>query len=143
MFLLKGSFVFKVSQNLKKYHEESKKVSIVSVSLFAEPLHLGHLVLTKSLFVARGLPSPNLTFSGSLIGSSLYGIGTIPHFLQYVTGIGVPQYLCLEINQSLNLYCKSFFPNFLFSKYLVISCLAFSLSKPENFSELIKIPFSV
>src|SRR3989338_3030939 len=81
-FLSNGSLLFLLSQYLKKYQELSKNVSIVSVSLLAFPLHLGHFVSTKSWFVARGFPPPNFTFSGSLTGSSFSGTGTMPHFSQ-------------------------------------------------------------
>ena len=67
---------------LKKYHEEFAKVSIVSVSLLALELHLGHFTFTHFSFVNKGLPSPNVTSFGSLIGNSDSETGVIPHFLQ-------------------------------------------------------------
>ncbi|HHY13558.1 MAG TPA: leucine--tRNA ligase, partial [Thermoanaerobacterales bacterium] len=36
-----------------------------------------------------------------ITGKSFSGIGTIPQLSQYTIGIGAPQYLCLEISQSL------------------------------------------
>src|SRR3989344_4315333 len=99
--LSKISLLFLLSMYLKKYQLESKKVSIVSVSLFAFPLHLGHFILWNFSLFARGFPWPvNLTSSGRITGISLL---TIPHLSQYIIGMGVPQYLCLEISQSLNL----------------------------------------
>ncbi len=78
------------------------KVVIVSVSLFAGHLHLGHLVFRNFLLVARGETTffLKLTFNGSFTGKSFSGTGTIPHLTQYIIGIGEPQYLCLEIFQS-------------------------------------------
>src|SRR5690625_2902811 len=38
----------------RKYHEESKNVSIVSASRLAGPAHLGQVVLTQSLAAPRG-----------------------------------------------------------------------------------------
>src|SRR3989344_707152 len=81
-FLSNISFLFLLSQYLKKYHEELTKVSIVSVSLLAFPLHLEHFTLTNSLFVSNGFPFPNSTSSGNLTGNFLSGTGTIPHFSQ-------------------------------------------------------------
>ena len=45
-------------QYLKKYQDESTKVSMVSVSLRAAPPHLGHVVSIKVCEVASGLPLP-------------------------------------------------------------------------------------
>jgi len=77
----------------------------VSVSLSAFPPQTGHLHFTNSsTFFSGDSPFPVISmFSGSLTGRWSSGIGTIPHFSQYITGIGVPQYLCLEMHQSLNL----------------------------------------
>src|SRR3989344_5196948 len=94
-FLSNGSLSFLLSQYLKKYQLLSKNVSIVSVSLLAFPLHFGHSVFTKSLFVAKGLPFPNFTFSGNKTGRSFSSTGTTPQLSQCMNGIGVPQYLCL------------------------------------------------
>src|SRR3989338_8403654 len=81
-FLSNISSLFLLSQYLKKYHEELTKVSIVSVSLLAFPLHFGHFTFTNSLFVSNGFPFPNSTFSGSLTGNSFSETGTIPHLSQ-------------------------------------------------------------
>jgi len=60
---------------------ESTKVSMVSVSRRAGPLHCGQVVLTNSLLVSRGEPSvaPNSTSSGNSTGSWSSGTGTMPH----------------------------------------------------------------
>lgn len=93
------------SKNLKKYQEESTKVSIVSDSLFAGPLHCGHVQFLK-IYDWRGfnelfsLLSEEPFHSGSSTGKSDSGTGTVPHLSQYMIGIGVPQYLCREIDQS-------------------------------------------
>ena len=50
----KGNSSLLESTNLKKYHDESTKVSIVSVSLFASVPHLGHFVFMNSSLLARG-----------------------------------------------------------------------------------------
>src|SRR3989338_623260 len=81
-FLLNGSLSFLLSQYLKKYQELSKNVSIVSVSLLAFLLHFGHFASTKDLFVARGFPFPNSTFSGNFIGKSFSFTGMIPQLSQ-------------------------------------------------------------
>src|SRR3989344_9661785 len=82
MLFSKGFFLFLLSANRRKYQLESTKVSIVSVSLFAFPLHFGHFTSRKDLLVASGFPVPNSTFSGSRTGKSFSGTGTIPHFSQ-------------------------------------------------------------
>ena len=57
-----------------------------------------------SLFASGDFPSgANSTLYGNSTGRSFSGTGTIPQSSQYTTGIGAPQYLCLETNQSLNL----------------------------------------
>lgn len=66
--------------------------------------YLGHEQLTHSCADHRGdapLPVSEATF-GSMTGSSSTGTGTGPHELQCTMGMGVPQYRCLEINQSLS-----------------------------------------
>src|SRR3972149_6822941 len=78
-FLSKGNLSFFESQYLRKYQEESIKVSIVSVSLLASPLHLGHLTFTNDLLVLRGFPIPNFMSSGRTTGKSFSGTGTNPH----------------------------------------------------------------
>src|SRR3989344_4728315 len=82
-FLSNKALLFLLSQYLKKYQLLSTKVSIVSVSLFAFDLHLGHFALIKFLFVVKGFP-PFLksTLSGNSIGKSFSSTGTIPHLSQ-------------------------------------------------------------
>ena len=119
-------------------------MSIVSVSLFAFPLHFGHLVLTNSCAFSKGFPSPVIsTFSGSNTGNSFSGTGTIPHFSQYTIGIGVPQYLCLLISQSRILKFTVLFPQAFFSSHSAIKGRASVFFIPENSPELNKIPSSV
>ena len=80
-------------------------MSIVSVSLFAGAPHFGHVVLTNDADFLRGFsPTVNSISIGSVIGNSLSGTGTTPHFSQCTKGRGLPQYLCLDISQSLSLY---------------------------------------
>src|SRR6478752_6757021 len=67
----------------KKYHDESMKVSMVSVSRLAGPPQTGQVVLTKLALEASGLPSAsedtwNSTSSGRRTGSWLSGTGTTP-----------------------------------------------------------------
>jgi len=89
-------------QNLKKYQEESTKVSSVSVSLITfspdESLTNFHVGC-----FSNGFP---LTFrstsSGNKIGKSFLSTATASPFLLYTIGIGQPQYLCLETPQSLS-----------------------------------------
>ena len=78
------------------------KVSIVSVSRFAAVPHLGQGTLIQDSFWARGdAPRPvSSTSSGKITGKSAWGTGTMPHLGQWITGIGQPQYLWREINQS-------------------------------------------
>jgi len=97
---------------------------MVSVSLLDSLLHFGQGVSRNFLFVVRGFPFPNSIFSGSIIGRSFSGTGTAPQLSQYIIGIGVPQYLCLLISQSLNLYCLIFIPIFNFARCLVILSIA-------------------
>src|SRR3989338_4230502 len=52
----KGAFSNFGEQNLKKYHDESKNVAMVSVSRREGALHLGQGVLTNSLPLPKGLP---------------------------------------------------------------------------------------
>src|SRR3989338_6686210 len=69
-----------------KYHEEPAQLGIVSVSLFAGPLHLGQAALTHSVICAKGdspvpVGSYFLTY-GNSTGKSFSGIGCAPHFSQ-------------------------------------------------------------
>src|SRR3989338_4788171 len=103
--LLKGLLFSLGEAYLKKYHDESTKVSIVSASLLAGFPHFGHFTFINFSDWARGeAPSPvSFTSSGRTTGRSLYGTGTTPQLSQYIIGIGQPQYLCLDMPQSLNL----------------------------------------
>ena len=129
---------------LKKYQDEHIKVSIVSVSLLASVPHFGQQVFIHSLLVVKGLlPLPvNLISIGSTTGRSLSGTLTWPHFLQLIIGIGQPQYRCLDISQSLNLYVIFGFAQFEFEPNSSIFVFAISDSIPLNLSELIMIPLS-
>src|SRR5260364_444384 len=85
----------------KKYHDESTNVSIVSVSRRARAPHCGHTQSIKAADFASGLPEPSGTrSSGRRTAISERGTGTTPHASQGVSGIGVPQYRCLEMPQS-------------------------------------------
>ena len=43
---------------------------------------------------------------GRVTGSCAFGTGTtVPQSSQWIIGMGAPQYLCRETNQSLSLYC--------------------------------------
>ena len=106
--LLKGFSSLFGEQNLRKYHDESTKVSSVSVSL----VHFFPLIIIffQSSFLSSGLPFDlRLIFSGSLTGNSSSGITTILFFSSYAIGIGHPQYLWREIPQSFNLKLVFFF----------------------------------
>ena len=83
------------------------KVSMVSVSLLACPPHIGQVVASQSSHCNRGegplLASWSPDMGGSVTCSWSAGTGTVPQAEQWTTGMGVPQYLCLEINQSFRL----------------------------------------
>src|SRR5919106_3693035 len=84
-----------------KYHDESTKVSIVSVSRFAGLPHDGQLVSTYDARLLSGLPVPSgTTSSGSTTGSWSSGTGTSPQASQCTIGIGAPQNLCQDSIQS-------------------------------------------
>ena len=77
-------------------------VSIVSVSRSASPPQVGQVVKRQLGCSFRGL-SPDgrhSTSSGNSTGSWFSGTATSPQCLQWMIGIGEPQYLCLDINQS-------------------------------------------
>src|SRR2546423_3609407 len=70
-FARSSTMLFFWSEQAKrmKYHDESTKVSIVSVSRFAGLPHFGHLQFRNEGVLARGLPVPSGTrFSGSTTG---------------------------------------------------------------------------
>ena len=105
---------------LKKYHDEHIKVSIVSVSLLAKLPHLGHVVFIQLWLLPRELIllEEILISFGSFTGILSLFTGTEPQLLHLIIGIGHPQYLCLEINQSLKRYwilfsAHPFFPHIL------------------------------
>ena len=82
------------------------KVSIVSVSFLAVIPHFGHVVFVQLLLSPKELillAEISISF-GNETGKSDWFKGTDPHFLQLTIGIGHPQYLCLDINQSLKRY---------------------------------------
>ena len=82
------------------------KVSIVSVSFLAAILHFGHVVFIQLLLLPKALillAEISISF-GNETGKSDWFKGTAPHLLQLTIGIGHPQYLCLDINQSLKRY---------------------------------------
>ena len=75
-----------------KYQDESKKVSMVSVSRRAGLPQLGQAQDRKASFLASGLPLPSgIRSSGSTTGRSFSGTGTGPQSGQWMMGIGVPQ----------------------------------------------------
>ncbi len=75
-----------------KYHEDSKKVSKVSVSRRAAPPQLGQVVCFQLGWRSRGLPGASKSTSwGSVTGSWSSGTGTGPQPSQWITGIGQPQ----------------------------------------------------
>ena len=75
-----------------KYHDESTKVSIVSVSRCAGWPQQGQATFRKSVRFLSGLPEPSGTQSiGSTTGRSFSGTGTGPQLSQWMIGIGVPQ----------------------------------------------------
>ena len=81
-------------------------MSIVSVSFLAAIPHFGHVVFIQFLLSPKALillSEISISF-GKETGNSDWFKGTDPHFLQLTMGIGHPQYLCLEINQSLRRY---------------------------------------
>src|SRR5450631_3432285 len=93
MALSNGASGVHGSVNLRKYHDESTKVSMVSVSRVAGPPHTGQVVWRNSGLVANG-DSPvgrNSTSSGASTGNWSVGTGTMPWSEQYTTGMGHPQ----------------------------------------------------
>lgn len=86
------------SKYLKKYQDESTNVSIVSVSRWASCPHFGHATFSQSWAWSRGdFPLvTRLSSSGKTTGKSDFGTGTAPQEEQWITGMGVPQYLAEE-----------------------------------------------
>src|SRR3989338_7394671 len=83
-FLSKASRLFPGSAYLRKYQEEQTKVSMVSDSLLALPLHLGQDTFWKDSDKAKGDSPVGLksTSSGSKTGRSFSGTGASPHLAQ-------------------------------------------------------------
>src|SRR3546814_16945610 len=76
----------------RKYHEESTKVSSVSVSRNASPPHDGQLVCFHVGCRSSGLPGTEKSASsGSTIGSWPFGTGTRPPPGQWRKGGDVPK----------------------------------------------------
>ena len=74
------------------YHEDSMKVSKVSVSRRAGSPVSGSVVSTNSGRVASGDPPPDtFTSSGSTTGSCASGTGSSPRVSLVMTGTGQPQ----------------------------------------------------
>ena len=90
--LSKGDFSSLGEQNLKKYHEESTKVSNVSVSLIAGfPVDFSEEYFQVG-WVSNGFPLEFKSISdGRTTGSSLLSTGTTLPSSKYIIGIGQPQ----------------------------------------------------
>src|SRR5476649_1878859 len=87
-----GAVAIQGSVKRAKYHDESTKVSMVSVSRRAAPEHCGHLTFFQVGWRSSGLPGlSKLTSSGNVTGRSACGTGTTPHLSQWMIGIGQPQ----------------------------------------------------
>src|SRR5208283_2220652 len=83
-----GAVVIHGSVKRAKYHDESTKVSMVSVSRRAGPEHCGHATFFQVGWRSSGLPGlSKVTSSGSVTGKSFSGTGTVPHLSQWMTGI--------------------------------------------------------
>src|SRR3712207_5854149 len=106
---------------------------MVSVSRRAGLPHLGQVALTNSGLLASGdWPVPVIsTSSGRSTGNSSSGTATTPHELQWITGIGVPQYRCREIPQSLMRNVTALSPNSSRFALAVIRERASELVSPE------------
>src|SRR5579862_9927544 len=82
----------RAEQKRRKYHDDSKNVSNVSVSRVALPPHVGQLTCFQVGWRSSGLPGrSNVTSCGNSTGRSLSGTGTMPQSAQWMTGIGQPQ----------------------------------------------------
>ena len=132
------------SQNLAKYHDESTKVSRVSVSLTAfNPVSL-HFVYFQVGCLSNGFPGIVKSISsGRVIGNSSSGTGIISPSSLYKIGIGHPQYLCLEIPQSRSLKFVSLFPLLFSTSFSIALFFASSMLRPFKKSELINFPSAV
>ena len=84
-----------------KYQLESAKVSSVSVSRTAGPLHVGQVTVFHAASASSGLPlTLKLMVSGSFTGSWSSGTGTTPQLGQWIIGIGQPQGRWRDTSQS-------------------------------------------
>ena len=79
----------------RKYHDESTKVSIVSLSRAAGPPQVGQATLTHSVAAASGEVALGLQVRpaqlGQLDGQLVLGHGDLAATGQWMTGIGAPQ----------------------------------------------------
>ena len=79
----------------RKYQDEPAHWGMVSVSRTAGPPQQGQVVLTQSVWRARGLspsgPGSKSTMSGRVRGRLLSGRGCQPHFSHLTIGMGSPQ----------------------------------------------------
>ena len=81
------------------------KVSIVSVSFLAAIPHFGHFVFIQLLLSPKALillAEISMSFGKERV--IRIGLKEQIHIFTINYGIGHPQYLCLDINQSLNRY---------------------------------------
>src|ERR1700733_5746087 len=79
-------------QKRRKYQDESKNVSSVSVSRVAAPPQVGQLTCFQVGWRSSGLPGrSNVTSRGNSTGKSCSGTGTMPQSEQWISGIGQPQ----------------------------------------------------
>src|SRR5690606_1556991 len=82
-----GASSFQGSVKRAKYHDESTKVSIVSVSRRAAPPHCGHVTFYQVGWRSSGLPGlSKVTSSGSTTGRFFVGTGTTPQASQWMIG---------------------------------------------------------
>ena len=116
-----------------KYHDESTKVSIVSVSRREGSPQVGQSTSRKEGDVSKGFPVPvNATSRGRTTGRSASGTGTTPHEGQWMMGIGVPQYRCRETSQGRIFQLSVLSPASASSKAVITACLAASPSSPSK-----------
>src|SRR3546814_6949221 len=74
----------------RKYQLESTKVSSVSVSRTASPLHDGHWTSFPVGWRTSGLPGTEKSASsGSTTGSYVFGTGNMTQATQWMKGIGM------------------------------------------------------
>ncbi len=131
-------------QKRAKYQDDSTNVSSVSVSRSAAAPQVGHETCFQRGWCSSGLPGFSKSMSsGSSIGKSLSGTGTVPHASQFITGIGQPQYRCREIPQSRKRKFTSRLPIPFTSKRSAIASLAAGTSKSLMKSELACTPSPV